>query len=610
MSSWADGSTRRWRATRAAVLARDGYLCRAHADGWCDRSGAAPHQCTGRADLTGPHAGHAHHVYGRAVTGDDPQFVVSACRSCNLAIGEPEFPQSDPADTRRRVLFSLPEGDQVVTPRAELAWDPVRLAEYAWLRPFLEVPDDAAPPLAMSLPAEDAVGSYGADAVGWIESELGIRLRWWQRLAITRQLEHRADGSLSWRSVVESCPRRAGKSVRVRGLALWRMAHADQIGEVQTVVHCGSDLPICREIQRGAWRWAEAREWTVSRSNGKEALEAPDGSRWLVRSQDGVYGYDVGLGVVDEAWDVKPDTVSEGLEPAMLERLWAQLHLTSTAHRRATSLMKQRIRDALTIDDGETLLMLWAAGVGAVADPGDPAVWRAASPYWSEDRRRMIAAKYAAALAGEADPQADDPDPMQGFLAQYLNVWQLRPSAVERGDAAVSPDDWSALVAVVPDRAPDAAAVESWFGDGVSVALVWRTGGQVVVSVRPVAGLSEVPAVLAAAGFRRTATVGASLAEDPALAGVRVRKGQGRTGAAVQELRRLLAEDVVRHSGGEYLTGQVLSARTMPGADGPRMVSSGAAEAIKAAVWAISDCRRPQVGKPRIVVARRAAEES
>lgn len=222
----------------------------------------------------------------------------------------------------------------------------------------------------------------------------------------------------------------------------------------------------------------------------------------------------------------------------------------------------------------------------------------------------MIAAKHAAALAGEADPQADDPDPMQGFLAQYLNVWQLRPAAAGRGDAAVSGDDWSALVAAAPDRAPDAAAVEGWFGGGVSVALAWKTGGQVVVSVRQVAGLSEVPAVLEAAGFRRTATVGASLAEDPALAGVRVRKGQGRTGAAVQELRRLLAEGVVRHGGGEHLTGQVLSARTMPGADGPRMVSTGAADAIKAAVWAMKDCRRPQVGKPRIITSKRVAEES
>lgn len=343
-----------------------------------------------------------------------------------------------------------------------LAWDPARLAAYEWLRPLVAVPEDASPPLAMSLPPADAVGSYGAGAVEWIESEQRIRLRWWQRLAITRQLEHREDGSLCHRVVVESAPRRAGKSVRVRGLALWRMAHPELFGEVQTVIHTGSDVAICREIQRGAWRWAtEIADWTVTRGNGKEAIETPDGDRWLVRAQDAVYGYDVCLGIVDEGWKVKPDTVSEGLEPATLERLSPQLHLTSTAHRRATSLMRSWLQTALTGDDPEVLLLLWAAPAGS--DPGDPEVWRAASPHWSEDRRRMIAKKYAKALAGEADPHADDPDPMAGFTAQYLNIWPLR----RLPDQAIDPDAWKNCgkgegldgvrdrVAMVLDLSPD-----------------------------------------------------------------------------------------------------------------------------------------------------------
>lgn len=86
---WAGGSTRAWRRTRVRVLVRDGQRCRCHADGWCDRSGAGPHECTGRAELGGPHAGHAHHVNGRAVTGDDERFILAACRACNLAIGRP-----------------------------------------------------------------------------------------------------------------------------------------------------------------------------------------------------------------------------------------------------------------------------------------------------------------------------------------------------------------------------------------------------------------------------------------------------------------------------------------------------------------------------------------
>jgi hypothetical protein len=457
----------------------------------------------------------------------------------------------------------------------------------------------------MSPVPDDAVGSYGDQAISWIESTQKITLRWWQRLAITRQLEHRADGGLCHRVVLESAPRRAGKSVRVRGVALWRMAHPEVFGspEPQTVVHTGSDVGICEEIQRGAWRWAEEDAgWKVIRANGRRAIEAPAGDRWLTKAQDAVYGYNVDLGVVDEAWDVKPETVDEGLEPATLERQSPQLHLTSTAHRRATSLMKSRLQVALTTEGGETLLLLWGAPPGA--DPGDPAVWQAASPHWSEDRRRMIADKYAKALAGEADPQADDPDPMAGFCAQYLNVWQLGTVSADRGNPVVSAAEWRALSTESPVGVPDAAAIESWFGDGVSLALAWKSGDQVVVSVQDFEELSEAADALRASGFTRRATIGASLLEEPELKGIRARKGQGRTGQSVQELGRLLAEGVLLHDGSDHLGSQVLAARTLPGADGPRMASTARADALKAAVWAASSCRRKRAaGSLRVITA-------
>jgi 5-methylcytosine-specific restriction endonuclease McrA len=69
--AWAKGSTHRWRQIRAKVLARDGYRCRLQLEG-----------CTTVAS-------HVHHTLGRAVSGDDPAHLVSACRSCNLAVGDP-----------------------------------------------------------------------------------------------------------------------------------------------------------------------------------------------------------------------------------------------------------------------------------------------------------------------------------------------------------------------------------------------------------------------------------------------------------------------------------------------------------------------------------------
>lgn len=474
-------------------------------------------------------------------------------------------------------------------------WSEDALAAFPWLRGLLAVPDDAAPPLAMTRPHPGAVGSYGEQACAWIESTQRLTLRWWQRLAITRQLEHDDAGRLVWRVVVESAPRRAGKSVRLRGVALWRLAHgAALFGEPQLVVHTGKDVAIVREIQRAAWHWAEnVARWTVTRANGKEALETPGEDRWLARAAHSVYGYDVALGMVDEGWGVDPAAVDEGMEPATMERPSPQLHLTSTAHRKATSLMRRRISGALALSDDDTLLMLWAAPPGA--DPGQPDTWRAASPHWTPERGRMIASKYAAALAGEVDPEADDLDPMAGFEAQYLNRWQLRPVSARSGEPVIEQADWHALTTRAPSRPPDAVAVEGWPGEGVCVARAWREGSRVVVAVDEAADTPEAAAGVAglvAAGCRRARrpTVGASLATDPVWRG-RAVPATAAVRTAVAELSGLLRDDVLRHDGGSCLTDQVLGLRTSPGADGPRMRSTGRADAVKAAVWAAQAAR-------------------
>lgn len=493
------------------------------------------------------------------------------------------------------------------TPRDGLLWQPEALKTYPWLAEFADVPEDASPPLWMSLPPEDAICSYASPtcthlpedmlpAIEWMETNLEergrqIAVRWWQKLAITRQLEHREDGTLCHREIVESAPRRAGKSVRLRVVALWRMAVGNLLfGETQLVVHTGADMQICREIQMKAWRWAEdVAKWKVSRANGKEAIETKAGDRWLVRSQESTNGLDTCLGMVDEGWNVKADAVSENLEPSLLERFSPQLQMTSTAHRKATSLMPNRITTALTTDDPEVLLLVWAAPFDA--DPADPETWRTASPHWTEDRRKLIASMYAKALAGESDPELDDPDPMAGFASQYLNRWRLTGRRAKKGEAVIEPTGWSDLTEQSPAGPPTSAAIESWFSDGVSLALAWKVGTRAVVSVQNHPDLASAVAARKMSGHRGRVTVGASLTNDPALKGVPVTSGEGRTGASAQELRSLLREDGFRHDGTDHLTGQVLNVRTVDGADGPRMASTGRADAMKAAVWAAKDAR-------------------
>jgi 5-methylcytosine-specific restriction endonuclease McrA len=75
-NAWRGGSTRRWRRIRAAVLVRDSVrgvpMCQVRLPGVCTVVATC-----------------VHHVKGRAVTGDDPRWLVAACDECNLAVGEP-----------------------------------------------------------------------------------------------------------------------------------------------------------------------------------------------------------------------------------------------------------------------------------------------------------------------------------------------------------------------------------------------------------------------------------------------------------------------------------------------------------------------------------------
>lgn len=484
----------------------------------------------------------------------------------------------------------------------ELAWDAFVQAAPDWLAPLLVLDENSNPPLAVSPVHPDATGTYATQAIPWIEAAEGKTLRWWQRFALALKLQHDANGRLLKRLVVESAPRRAGKSVGLRGLALWRMQYgAELFGERQEIVHTGSDLAVCRKAQKEAWRWAEAH-WgkkSVTRGNGKEAIEVPEtGDVWYVRAQEATYGWDTTLGLVDEGWDVKPDTVSEGLEPSLMGRQSPQLVMTSTSHRRARSTMRSAMTAALTSSDPKTLLLWWGTLPGA--DLSDPETWRKASPYWDDDRHEFIAQMYAKAQAGEDDPEFDDPDPLRGFACQFANQWNLNEKrSTERGEPVVSEDDWSSLVYPVPGTDVAAVAVESWFDSSVSVAFAYRLDDQVLVSVQEAAGLTEAAEMVQQSGCR-IVTVGASLLEDPAFKDVKADKGQTPVRTAVQEVARYLSEGVLLHDGGELLSEQVLAVRTMPGADGPRIVSNGRADALKAAVYAAAEARKP--AKPALFV--------
>ncbi|MFJ9315780.1 hypothetical protein ACIRN4_16440 [Pimelobacter simplex] len=352
-------------------------------------------------------------------------------------------------------MIELPEGAGLADILAAREDSMTACRRAPWLERFVDIPDDASAPLAMSPLHPRAVGSYGEQHFDWAKRELGVTYRWWQQLAIARQLEHDEDGALVYPEVIETGPRRIGKSVRLRGVSCWRTDSAPLIGEKQLSMLVSKDLAVGKEIHRGSWRWAEQRDWKVTRLNGAQEIEKPeDESRWLLRADTAVYGYDVSYGPVDEAWGVDPQSITDGLEPAMLERLWPQLHLTSTAHVKATSLMRRRLVAALRNADPNVLLLFW--GAHPSADLADPRTWRAASPHWTPQREALIRRKYAAALAGEAEPEFDDPDPVRGWAAQYLNVW---PNLLATAATKLVMPRWHQQKTTTPPSAPAALGI-------------------------------------------------------------------------------------------------------------------------------------------------------
>jgi len=460
----------------------------------------------------------------------------------------------------------------------------------------------------MSRPHPAAVGSYGPEAVAWLEAEAGMTLRYWQALAITRALEHDDAGALVWPAVVLSTARQVGKSWLVRALALWRLCHGHLFGEPQTILHTGKDLNIAREVHRPARVWARARGWPVRETNGQEEItRLEDESRWIVRGSQSVYGYPASLAIADEAWAMPARLVDDGIEPVMLERNSPQLVLLSTAHTRATSLMLGRRMAALETWEApeDTLLLEWSAPADTPLE--DRAAWRQASPYWSPGRERLLEARYRRVIAGVHDPDDVEDNPEASFSSQVLNVWpRQRVAGAGKDEALVSRDMWDlcADITVSAPAGPVIVAVEDWYGLGAAACVAARLSGDRgliwgdTFSDRAEA-LTWVDVELHSREERAGSIliVGASL-NPPAVAealGVEAHAAAaGHTRAGLPLLRGLVNSRQLVHGADRTLTAQITGCRVAARDGGLVPVHRGVrADLVRAAAWAVMAATRP-----------------
>lgn len=487
---------------------------------------------------------------------------------------------------------------------ADAVWD------VPWLDDLRDVPADATWPRLMTPPHPNAVGSWGSELADASRARTGLALRWWQRLAAARLLEYDAAGELCWSACDLTVARQVGKSVLLREGCSWRLERGGRFGHAQLIVHTGKDLNVCVEIQRPARRWARDRRqldratgemvpvFKVREANGQQAIELlGDGSRWLVRAQDGAYGLSADMTVVDEAWSVPALGVEEELVPTMVERPSAQLWLISTAHRKATALMINR-RAAMLGDVADTdadLWLEWSAPPNAADD--DETAWRAASPHWTDRRRRLIAARLAAARAGETD-DPDEPDPMSAFRAQWLNRWPAATPRHGRGELLLGAGVWQACAGALDRHAPGGVvALEEHAGAGAAVGLAVSDG----------AGRFEVDGIAAESWSDAIAVAARFAADRPGcqlIVGARMsnqlpagfpnrhlaRKAGGtETGRGLVLLRNLAAEHRVVHDDTPALDGQIDRARVYNlTSGGLGLVRNNArADLLRAVLWAL-----------------------
>jgi hypothetical protein len=481
-----------------------------------------------------------------------------------------------------------------------------------WLIDLINtIPDNAIWPRYMSAPHPLAVGSYGQELETMAENRRDKPLRWWQRLAARRILEHDINGALCWREWMLTLSRQGGKSWLMAELAMWRISRPELFDDgPQLVMHLADKLQTGDEVQGPARAWAKAHKdngWRANESAGQKTVFAPDAGRWRVFSKSTPYGFSAGLALVDEVWDILAALIEDGVEPTQMERQQPQLGLLSSAHPRATSLFIDRRATALA--GGSILIMEWSTPTYLELD--DRHGWRMASPHWSAQREAVIERAYHRALARRSS-QLSEQDPVATFKGQYLNQWPTKATneIALPGERLFAPEAWSQLAGDVDPVGPVVFAVEDFAGVAVSVAVAGRLGDVITLEAYEHKGDRRAVyawiSTQAAEHPGSSLLVGSSLAADaPVLelgaAMAVVPMNYQDTRAALSLLRQVVNRRALVHAPSADLDAQVEACRVQDGASGLRVASTAARwDVIRAAAWAVGAVERERRYAPSV----------
>lgn len=236
-----------------------------------------------------------------------------------------------------------------------------------------------------------------------------------------------------------------------------------------------------------------------------------------------------------------------------------------------------------------------------------------ASPYWTAKRERLIGAQYERAQVAGPTDDPDEPDPVEAFRSQWLNIWPDAPSKTSRVEALLPAGTWGPLVEMAETPTTGiVAAVEDNYGRGAAaVAGGLLPDGRAYVWGEAFTTRSEawawVELVADRVGGVQLLT-GPGLEGDPAGAAVKTSTrspmgpAQTRTGLAL--IRSTVTTARLAHDGGRHLADQLASARVVPSPSGGLGPSgSGRADMVRAMAWVLAAIvRTPEAKTPRFVI--------
>ena len=446
----------------------------------------------------------------------------------------------------------------------------------------------------------DHAGSLAGLVGDMAKQVLHIDMMPWQMHVLEGILAVDADQKFVHRSSLVSVARQNGKTTIIQALILFWLVEMPKIrGQKQTVVSGAHRLDLaCLLFDDLSPILEEYYGAKIVKSYGRYQATMPDGSKWWVKAlkPNQGHGMSIDLVIVDELFDVNPDSVEGGLLPAQRARKNPLACFFSTAGTEE-SVLFQRWREAgiRAIDKGEPSTMYMAEwSPDPSLDPLHPASWAWGNP----------------ALGYTLDmdtirQESTNPD-RASFLRASLNLWV----SVVRG--WIEPGRWPSLEYTGDVPSGGVVAIESSLDDSrySATRCVNLSDGRVLVTVAFIAEsitelwdnvqeLAKDPTIR----FALSPTVDATC--PPNIERRRVVVGYAELGRFTPLAKNMIAEARLLHTGEKLLAEHVQRAVAVR-TDNTIVLSSkrspGPIELARTMVWGIGMCARPaNTGKPMLV---------